>query len=292
MKSELTTLARIYGVRRFPPGRLFTVLLAMRQVAADAGLGELVDRLEGGVALVKRYVDLRRLRQHRRLGRGGGQAKKIDRVIDDDIAEIAHIAGKEAERFPETRSGKAAQDLLDAFFVNGVAPITQIPYDEELAVVENMVPLIREKHADAVALLGLGRLVARIEAHLPLYRDALAPDDGVSSAELVAAYEAMQVALLKALGWVTVMVDDLDLRARLVAPMLEHDAQLAAHYAARRRGGTGGAEDVDPADLDLDAEAREGSDEAAAADAAAEAQADADAAGDGPEADAASPGPA
>ncbi len=288
MQSELTTLDRIFGLRRFPPGRLFTVLLAMRMLAIREALDELIERVETGLDRVRRYVDLRRRRQLRRVGRGGGEARKVDRVIDDDIAEMSHIAGKEAERFPNTPSGDAARALVDAFFANGVAPITQIPYDEELAVVENMMPLMRAEHGEAIELLGLERLVARVEAHLPLYRDALAPDGAVSAAELAMAYEAMQVGLLQVVGWVVVMIADAELRAELLAPLFEHDAQLAALFSARRRGSAGGEEDVDTDDIDLDEEARAALEEARraaeaeaeAAAAAAEGEVDGDVEGD------------
>lgn len=281
MASALSIYDQFFSIRRFPPGRLFTVLLAMRQLAERERLAELIARIDEGLAFVKKYVALRRRRQNRRLGRGGGKAQKTDRIIDDDIAEIAHIAGKEALRFPNTDAGRAAQALVDAFFTQGIAPITQIPYDEELAVVEHMIPVMRRDHADALRLLGLERFVTRIEAHLPEYRAALAPTTDVAPGELAEAYEAMQVAFVQILGWVLVMIGDAELRDELLVAMRTHDAQLAAVHAARRRGNSADA-DVPPEDvavdgLDLDAEAIDELAAAERADAEARAAAEAEA---------------
>ncbi len=278
MASALSKYDQIFGVRRFPPGRLYTVLLAMRLLALEARLAELAGFVDGAVERVEAYVALRRKRQGRRQGRGGGKAKAVDKVVDDDIGEIAHIAGKEAARYPNTDAGRAAQALVDAFFAQGVAPVTQIPYDEELAVIEHMLPLMRAEHAEAIALLGIERLVARVERHIPQYRDALAPEVEVSAEMLGEAYQAMQVAFLKVLGWVMVHVDDDGLRDRLLEPMRAHDAQLAAIYAARRRNsGAQIPEDVQPDGLDLDAEALDAIAAADQAEAEAEAQAAAEA---------------
>lgn len=280
MASELTTHDQIFNIRRFPPGRMYTVLLAMRLLAEREQLAELLGRIDDGLIRVKRYLALRRQRQNRRLGRGGGKARKIDRIIDDDIAEIAHIAGREADRFPDTEAGKAALALVDAFFTQGVTPITQIPYDEELAVVEHMIPLMRREHGRAIALLGIDRLVSRVEEHLPKYREALAPTDEVSPGELGAAYEAMQVGFMQIIGWVAVMIGDIELRDALLGPMQTHDAQLAAIHAARRRGGSAPSdlppEDVTVEGVDgLDDEAIEALDAAEQAEAAERAEVEA-----------------
>lgn len=256
MAVHLSTYDRIFGLRRFPPGRLLTVLLAMRSIAEELGVDGLNPRLAEARLRAIHYITLRTRRRAQRVARGGGDARRIDRVIDDDIVEIARVARREAERFPESEAGRAAARLVEAFFQQGVAGIVQLPYDEELAVVEVMMPTMRRDHADAIRLLALERYVARIEAHLPKYRDALSPDALVGSAELGAAYEAMQISLLRVLAWIFGVVDEPSVQRRLLEPVLSHDDQLAAIYAARRRGAAASADDVSPDALELDAEAQ------------------------------------
>lgn len=286
MSAILSEYDRVFDVRRFPPGHTIQACDGVERRARPLGYADLLRLVVVAKAASMRYIALRARRQAQKASRGEGRTRPIDALVDANFGQMHDILTREASNYADEPSGQLARSVLDVVFPNGLAAVTQIPYEEQVALNEYQVALIREKHPEAPAELGFERQLARIEGLLPDYRDSLELPDMVSALDVGEAYGAMQVALLRVVAWIMAMVDDADRRAELMAPVYDQEARLAAAYAARRRGQSAPG-DVPLDELDLDAETRAALDEAAAAEAAAQAEAE----GDGPAPDAPAPAP-
>lgn len=274
MSAILSEYDRVFDVRRFPPGHAVQACDGVERRARPLGYADLLRLLAVAKASSMNYIALKARRHAQKLSRGEGRTRPIDALVDSNFGQIHDLLSREAATYADEPSGKLAAELLEVVFPHGLAAVTRIAYEEQVALNEYQVALIREKYHDAPALLGFERQLGRIEALLPEYRDSLDLPDGVSAIAVGEAYAEMQVALLRVVAWIMAMVEDADRRAMLMAPVYDQEARLAAAYAARRRGQSA-PEDVPLDDLDLDAEARAALDEAAAAEAAAQAEAEA-----------------
>lgn len=271
----LAEFDQFFDVRRFPPGRIFE--------AADEIHGYAIARNHDALAALAdearrdamRYIELRARRMTQRLARGDGRTRELDRKVDGNFATLHTNLTREATDYADEPSGKLAQQVLDNYFPRGLAPITQVAFEEQVIVNEHLIKRLIDKHAADFDALGIAREVGRIRALLPHYRSSLKTLDTVSSSELGDAYERMQIALLRVIGWVMVMIRDDAERARAMRPIRLQIEKLAAIYAARRRGQPV-PDDVAPDELNLDAEARAAVEAAAAAQAQIDAEVDAD----------------
>lgn len=262
----------VFAVRRFPPGRLYEACDEVEGAARALGRAELAMLAREARDEAMRYIALRARRMAQRLARGGGRTREFDRKVDGNFATMYAVLSREAADYADEPSGKRAQVVLETFFPRGLAPVTQVAFEEQVIVNEHLIERLVAEHGDALAMLGIEREVGRIRALLPGYRDSLKSEETVSPSALGEAYERMQVALMRVVGWIMGVVRDGDERARLMRPVRLQMEKLAAVHAARRRGQS--VEDDVPVDsLDLDAEAQAAVEAAQMAEAAAAAAA-------------------
>lgn len=260
----LSEYDQVFSVRRFPPGRIFEAADEVHGYALAKNHDSLAELADAARRAAMRYIELRARRMAQRLARGDGRTREFDRKVDGNFATMYSTLQREATDYGDEPSGKLAQRLLDDFFPRGLNPITQVAFEEQVIVNEHLIGQLVEKHGDSFGMLGIEREVGRIIALLPHYRASLKSTDVVSPGELGEAYERMQVALIRVVGWIMVMIHDGEERARAMRPIRLQIERLAAVHAARRRGQTV-ADDVPPEELDLDADARAAVEAAAAA---------------------------
>ncbi len=271
MSATLSEYDNVFDVRRFPPGHAIQACDGVERRARPLGLAGLIRLIIVAKAAAMHYIERRARRQLQRAVRGDGRTRGIDGRVDANFGQMHDTLRRESATYGDTPDGKLAGELMEVLFPKGLAGTTQIPYEEQVALNEYQVALVREKFPDAPARLGIERPLGRIEALLPEYRDSLELPDQVSAIELGEAYADLQVKLLRVVAWIMAIEDD-EARVSLMEPVHAQAQRLAAAYAARRRARStseGGpmTDDVPPDELDLEPEVR------AALDAAAEAEA-------------------
>lgn len=276
MSAILSEYDTVFAVRRFPPGHAIQACDGVARRARALGHDDLLRLIAVAKAAAMHYIERRARRQIQRAARGEGRTRGIDARVDANFGQIHDILKREAGSYGDTDDGALAAELLEVIFPNGLAGTTQIPYEEQVALNEYQVALVREKYAGAPARLGFERSLRRIEALLPDYRESLDAPDQVTALELGEAYGDLQVALLRVVAWIMALIDDGDERGKLMQPVHDQSRRLAAAYAARRRG-RAVPEDVPPDELDLDPAVRQALDEAAEAEAQLQAEAEAQA---------------
>lgn len=297
MSAILSEYDTVFDVRRFPPGHAIQACEGVERRARPLGFAALIRLIVVAKTAAMHYIERRARRQLQRTVRGDGRTRGIDARVDANFGQIHDTLKREAATYGDTPDGKLAGELMEVLFPKGLAGTTQIPYEEQVALNEYQVALVREKYPDAPARLGFERQLGRIEALQPDYRSSLDLPEQVSAIELGEAYADLQVKLLRVVAGIMVIEDD-ETRTQLMEPVHAQAQRLAAAYAARRRTrgasddaplaeGAPLAEDVPPEELDLDPEVRAALDAAAAAEAQvqAEAEAPAGASSDTPEAD-------
>ncbi len=276
--ATLAEYDRKLSIRRFPAGRAIQAVRPMEAPARRYGYADLLNLIVVAIAAAMRYIEFKARRSAQTLARGGGMTRVYDAKVDSNFAQMHAVLAREAKDYAAERTGRLAQSMLDACFPKGLAPVTSVPYEEQVALNEYLIAVMRRDHAEAIDELGLERYVSRIEGLLPHFRSSMDASEDVSAVDLGRAYEAMQIGLMRVVGWVMVMEPDADRRAELLAAFHDQESRLAAVHAARRRGVAAG-DDVPLDEVELDAEARAALEAEAAAAAAAREAAEAEAAG-------------
>ncbi len=279
MTAILTEYDAVFDVRRFPPGHTVQACAGVEARARPLGYADLLRLVAAAKAAAMLFIGRKARRQTQKLARGEGQTGPIDARVDGNWGQIHDLLTREAAGYGDTPDGELAAKLLEQVFPKGLAAVTRIPYEEQVALNEYLVVLIREQFPDAPAQLGFERPLRRIEQLLPGYRDSLSVVETITALEVGEAYAAMQVALLRVIAWIMAMVEDEAERAALMAPVRDQMKRLAAAHAARRQGKPA-VEDVPLDTLELDPEARAAVDAVAAAEAELQAEAQAEAAAD------------
>lgn len=281
----LSEFDQIFAVRRFPPGRAFEAADEVHAFAVSSSrepLADLAKLADEARQEAMRYIEKRARRMAQRIARGEGRTRELDRKVDGNFYTMHSTLEREATDYADEPSGKRAQHLIDKFFPRGLGPITQVAFEEQIIVNEHLIARLVKEHETEFEMLGITREVNRIRGLLPHYRASLKTVETVSPGELGEAYERLQVAMMRMIGWIMVMLRDDTERARAMRPIRAQVERLAAIHSARRRG-QAVTDDVPTESLDLDAEARAAVEAAAAAEAelAAEAAGDEGAVGEG-----------
>jgi len=138
------------------------------------------------------------------------------------------------------------ETFLHAIFPNGVAAITNAPYDVELVAVKAIVGKLQGDLAPLVLKLGLGVNATRITKLVQKYDEALKSTDDLDFGMVKAAREAGQNYLLRIVAKILGTYDEptgdhAEKRAALLAPVVKQNEAIRSHIRARRS-----APDVDP----------------------------------------------
>ncbi len=262
---NIVMIDRVRNLRRTVGGRLVQTTADMDRVLAQRRhpvIEPLVADARGGA---KGYIEIRTLRDAQLEQRGEGRAGEVDAEADIILAGIHDTCRRYARRLPNSPKGKASKRILRACFRRGLAAVTNIPYEDELVLVEYIHERLTTDLAADAALLGMAPAVEELGEIVPLYRDALSLQEKITAAQVAEAYEAMQVAYFRLAFAVVSMVENAEDRDALLAPIFDQDDRLGAIYAARRAGQTGLSDDIADPDAEADAALQAELDEAEAA---------------------------
>lgn len=146
---------------------------------------------------------------------------------------------------PDDPAAVAAEHLLASVFVGGVAPITQLPFVDQHAAVDQLLKVLREDPdaVAAVALLTLQRWVDRIEALNAEYGEHVTQESPIRGQDIRDADRAGWVAfcevMVQVLGAVPGSEEaDEVLRGRLLGPVISQRDELRKLRARRAAGGS------------------------------------------------------
>jgi hypothetical protein len=101
-------------------------------------------------------------------------ARPIDLKVDLCVGSLYESAQRILRLDgPTSPAGQAAQRLITRFYPQGAGAITNLPLDEELAVVQSLDAALHGELAQDVATLGLQPWAQRLRALLPEYEAAI-----------------------------------------------------------------------------------------------------------------------
>lgn len=169
--------------RQLPTGRRIFVLKAVQKVAADYGLNDLEEQCDKAIADDEKTLELERRykrQQKQPASRGRGDAAGVDRVIDGLLGAMHAIADGQA--FGDDETAKKARHFLAEVFPVGLGGLVRLPFEEQLAVEENLLKRFAGDLEETVRLLGLERHVAHLKELVPEFRAELerSPDKVVT----------------------------------------------------------------------------------------------------------------
>ena len=232
-------------VRRFTPGRRAYAVRKIQQLLLALGYADLAARCEGLISAELTQLETLRLF---RMAQGSSTATWTPEIIATDV-EVDRLVGDLAEllgalaRRTGTPRGDAAKKLDDAAFSEGTAYYTQQNFGEEEVRVAGLVALLA-RHPAEVALTTADDIVAELTvAHLKYQGLILAHEkaarmgyDQVKATDLANQREFLELinAIFTRTGEAPV-ADRPALRAKLLAPVIEHDQAITELIRARRR---------------------------------------------------------
>ncbi len=232
-------------VRRFTPGRRAYAVRKIQQLLLAIGHADLAARCEGLISAELTQLETLRLF---RVAQGLGTATWTPEIIAADV-EVDRLVGDLAEllsalaRRVGTPRGDAAKTLDDAAFSEGTAYYTQQNFGEEEVRVAGLVALLG-RHAAEVTLTTADDIVIELTAAHTKYQSLILAHekaarlqwDQVKAADLANQREFLELihAIFGRTGEAPV-ADRPALRAKLLAPVMEHDQAITDLIRARRR---------------------------------------------------------
>ncbi|MDI3291208.1 hypothetical protein [Polyangium sp. 15x6] len=238
------------GRRTYTFYRVYDIAIALSAPAIAALAAEAIVADEKTLALEQRWATKRRagtpsakqLRDQKAL-------QRVDIQLDNALSGLRGAGEsllKGADEDEDKELIADVESLLHAIFPNGVAAITNAPYDVELALVKAIVGKLQGDLAPLVEKLGLGVNAARIAKLAQKYDEALKAVDNLDFGVVKAAREAGQNYLLRIVAKILGTYDEPtgdhpQKRAALLAPVIKQSEAIRSHIRARRS-----APDVDP----------------------------------------------
>ncbi len=228
------------NLRAQPPGRAKQSLIGTHAAALAQRDDELIAICEYGLEWVDAYIARRARRRLQRVARSDGEAKRLDRAVDNFLGDIHRALERAPGRYPHhpERHAWAAQ-LKATYFPDGAYAITSLPYEEELVVAEYIHHHLTTEHAAWCRALRIAGLLEDLGEVLPAYRVALTPDDLITIDEVNEAFGRMQHALCAAVAHVLGRywrLEDVEKRDGLLRAIRDQDQRMADLLAGRRRG--------------------------------------------------------
>lgn len=234
-------------VPKLTAGRRRLALQRMRAaVESLPDLAALLPVIDSAIAVQERMISLRAARPHslEASRKHAVQATALDAKLDRAVSSLHGVLTHIVRGLDDgAHDATLAAMLLQRLFPGGVAPITQLPYVDQYAVVDQLAELIRTEPelADAVAALGLETLVERIETLNEEYGKHVTRTDLISTRDLRDADRAGWLALCtvvaELVGAVSGTTDEDDaLRGTLLLPIVRQHEELKDLRASRRSG--------------------------------------------------------
>ncbi len=177
MDMDSTTAPRqLISLVRFTTGRRIYVLRQVRTVAVPLNQPAMVTHIDEAIAHDRATLDLEiRWRTRGEYGRRHApEAQNVDNRVDTAVGSLRDVAFAYVRAAPPgDAKRKAAEYFLDKVFPDGVAPITGLPFVDELAAVEHILDIIATDLGAQVAELSLEHLVALLTSVTDEYRAVL-----------------------------------------------------------------------------------------------------------------------
>lgn len=247
-----TSILSLVVVPRLTVGRRLIALQRMSHRAGElAAAAPLVAPIAGAIGKTERALATadgwRRAQTDHALH--GEAARAADLKLDRAVVALHDAIESIASAFDEPEAG-LARDLLDELYPSGVGEIVQLAYAEEHAAVSAMLGRLgRESHGAAVATLGLGAWVARIEELNRAYGALVSRPERLTAAQVKADDAASHAAAIEVVarlcGWFpSDAPEDAAARASLLQPWFDQAAEQTK-LRIRRRAGRGAAPFVD-----------------------------------------------
>jgi hypothetical protein len=259
----METLSDFLDMYKFGNGSTLFCLKDMKQKAEAANNTELVDRVDAALALSNdaRQKNYDWTMQKRREPSSRGAAAERDVQIDRTLGQIYDIVKAFSAMENDTPQKEAAARLEKQLFSQGVTPIMHSTFEEEHALVDELLERLRSDYSADASTLGLDALVDTLEQlnekfgrELNITDSEAITFDQVSAAR-VAAEKAFHKVIFHAIGD---YLDDDDTRRSMLAAVIDQQGRIA-RYRKRR----GGIPSVDPDTgvvLDEDGEPLDGDD--------------------------------
>ena len=238
---------KFLDVPKLTPGRRRLALQRIREaIEGQRRLNKLLSEVDNAIAMQERTVALRAARPRSMdLSRmHAAEAGRLDAKLDRAVAALHGVLQSlvRAYESDEPHAMVAAQ-MLKRVFPGGVAPITQLPYVDQHAAVDQLLTSLRSdpELQEGVEALGLDNLVARIEDLNGEYGQHVTRREMVSAQDIRDADHDGWVALCKIVALIMGAVpgstdEDDTLRATLMNPLLQQQDELRK-LRARRAGG-------------------------------------------------------
>jgi hypothetical protein len=175
--------------------------------------------------------------------------KPLDGKVDLYLGSIFDVASRIARAEQDSSAlGQAARDLLARFFPRGAGAVTQLPFEEELAVAQSLDAALHGELAQDVAALGLTYWATKLRETLPDYEAAIDTNDlrPMTFAELQRARAADHESLCRLVIYLLQHALQHPADAKENSALLQLYTDNAARLASLRRSRGQGTPDVDP----------------------------------------------
>jgi hypothetical protein len=169
-----------------------------------------------------------------------GETQRIDRAVDRLLGQVHQICTGLAVLGDSRPEGIAAQAFLEQFFPNGLAAVTQVKFEDQLALMEQMRDALPAAQA-TVDALPIGALLDAVMALLPDYRAELTRSNNFVTADAVRAAEQHARRLLARFVTGVHYTFGAELFDALLAPLTAQVRRYRAALKVSRR-----VDDVDP----------------------------------------------
>lgn len=251
-----TSLAALLNLYTFSTGRRLFALGGLTKVAEERGQDELVAHCNAAIAADRRTRALEvEWEAVSATPRGNQELAKVDAQLDRTLVALRDTAESQAAGADDPELSARVGALLRSIFPSGVQAVTQAPYVDELALVEGILAVLKQKaQAPLIAELGLGRLVRRIGEVCGEYRALLEADtpSQLAFTAVRAARTEGQDRLLQAVAMVLGRFPgndpkDSEARAALLDPVMRQNEAIRKTLRSRR------STDVNPETGELDA---------------------------------------
>lgn len=171
-----TTPRQLISLVRFTTGRRIYVYRQVRAAAQSLNQPTLVDHIDTAIAHDRNVLDLetrwRTRTPFRR--RHAPAAQQVDDRLDLAITALRDVPMSYVRATPVgDPMREAAERFIAEVFPDGVAPITSLPFVDQLAAVEHMLDVIASDVTVEVATLSLGYMVSVVTQLTDEYRTVL-----------------------------------------------------------------------------------------------------------------------
>ncbi len=244
-----TTLTKI---SRFSNGRRLLVLNALLGVATELGIVDLATAIEEARDNERATRKLERMWRlvRKKQSKGRGKAREIDIQLDRIIsAMFGALSSRLAALDPSSELAGKIRALIDTYYPEGVAGITEAEYDDALAIIEEMNEDFATYSEEQLKELSIEYHVAELARLAPLFQVELNKTGGGFRFKTL--YEARlegHERLCELIGGILFFTRDRNNaahvanRAALLAPILAADERVKA----RRKRKNGPDVEVDP----------------------------------------------